>query len=96
MRLFSLEKRRLQGDLKVAFQYLKGGYKKEGDRFFSRVCCDRTRGSGFKVKEERFRLDVRKNFTIRVVRHWKRLSREVMDVPSMKTFKVRVDRSLSS
>ena len=36
--LFSLDKRRLWSDLRVAFQYLKGGYKKEGDRLFSRVC----------------------------------------------------------
>ena len=35
--LFSLEKRRLWGDLRVAFQYLKGSYRKEGNRFFSRV-----------------------------------------------------------
>ena len=39
--LFSLEKRRLWGDLIVAFQYLNESYKKEGDRLFSRVCCDR-------------------------------------------------------
>jgi len=45
---------------------LKEGYKKEGDRLFSRVCCDRTRGKCFKAKEGRFRLDVRMNvFTIR-------------------------------
>ena len=42
--LFSPEKRRLQRDLRVAFQYLKGSCKKEGDRLFGRVCVGRTRG----------------------------------------------------
>jgi len=48
--LFSLQKRRLQGDLFVAFQYLKRAYMKDGDRFFSRACCDRTRGDGFELR----------------------------------------------
>ena len=44
--LFSLEKRRLQKDLTVAFQYLKGVYKQEGERMFTRVDSDRTRRKG--------------------------------------------------
>ena len=70
---------------------------KEGDRLFSRVCCDRTRGNGFKVEEGRLRLDVRRKFSmIKVVRHWHRLSREVVDAPSLQTLQVRLDGALST
>jgi len=58
--LFSLEKSRLQGDLIVAFWYLKGTYRKDGERCFSRACSERTRGNGFKLKEGRFRLGIKK------------------------------------
>jgi len=68
--LFSLEKRRLQGDRVVTFQYLKESDRKEGDRLLSSVCGDRTRGNSFKLKEGRFRLDIKKkSFTVREVRH---------------------------
>ncbi|KAK4819273.1 hypothetical protein QYF61_000484 [Mycteria americana] len=49
--LFNLEKRRCWGDLTVAFQYLKGAYKKDGDRLFSRACGSRTRDTGTALRE---------------------------------------------
>jgi len=85
------------GDLIAAFQYLKGAYKEEGDRFFSRPSCNRTRANGFKVKEGRFGLKVRKKCcTLRVAKPWHRLPREVGDAPSLETFKARLHGALSN
>jgi len=95
--LFSLEKRRLRGHLLAAFQYLKGACKRDGDRLFSKACCDTTKSNGFKPREGRFTLDIRRKFfTMRVVKHWHRLPRGVVDAPSMETFKARLDVALSN
>ncbi|KFM10537.1 hypothetical protein AS27_08584, partial [Aptenodytes forsteri] len=53
--------------------------------------------NGFKLKGGRFRLDIRRKFfTLRVVKHWKRLPREVVDAPSLEAFQIRLDGALSN
>jgi len=92
-----MEKRRLQGHLLVAFQYLKRAYRKDGENIFSRACGDRTRSNGFKLSGGRFRVDIRKKFfTMSVVKYWHRLPREVVEAPSPEMFKGKLDGALSN
>ena len=79
------------------FQYLKGNYRKEGFRLFSRVCGDRTKGNDFNFKEGRFRLDLRKkSSTVRLTRHWNRLPSDLVDALSLETFNARLDKAVDN
>jgi len=95
--LFSVEKGRLWGELIAAFQCLQGACRKDGDKHFRKAYCDRTKSNGFELNEGRFRLDIKKKFfAIRVVKHWPRLPREVVDASSLEAFKVRLGGALSN
>jgi len=72
-------------------------YRKAGERLFIMASSNRTKGNGFKLEEERFRLDIRKKFsTVRVVRDWNRLPSEVVDAPSLEAFEARLDGAVSN
>ena len=90
--MFSLQKRKLQGDFSMAFQHLKGDYKQEGNQISAWLDSDRTRGIGFRLMEERLTLDVMGVFfTEMVVRYWNSLPRELVDALSLEVLKARWD-----
>jgi len=95
--LVSLKKRRLLGDVIYAYKYLKGWCEEDGAKLLPVVPSNRTRGSGHKLKQRKFLLNVRKNFfPLRVTEPWPRLPREVVESPSLEILKIHLDAVLCS
>ncbi|PKU38341.1 hypothetical protein llap_11354 [Limosa lapponica baueri] len=96
--LFSLEKRRLRGDLINAYQYLKGGCQEDESRLLSVAPSDRTRGNRHKLERRKLCLNTRKNFfTLRATEHWNRLPTEAVESPSLlEILKTLLDAFLSN
>lgn len=93
--LFSLEKRRLGEGLITMIQYLKGGYKEDGDSLFMRSHMEKTRSDEYKLLLGTFQLDTRGKFsTVRTISYWNNLPREVVDSPTLNTFKIQLGRVL--
>ena len=95
LNLFSLEKRRLRGDMINMYKYIRGPYNELGVELFTLRSTQRTRGHSLRLEEKRFRLQIRKGFfTVRAVKMWNRLPPEVVLASSLECFKKGLDTFL--
>ena len=93
---FSLQKRRLRGDLIETFKIIKGIDKVDADKFF-RKSSSVTRGHSQKLYKLPFKSDLRKySFSQRVIDDWNRLPGELVEVSTVNEFKTRLDRHFNS
>ena len=89
--MFSLEKRNSGGDLTALHSFLTEGCDEVGVSLFSQAANERTRENNLKLCQGRFRLDIWKKLSERMVRRWNGLPREVTESLSMDAFKKLVD-----
>jgi len=84
LRLFSLERKKLRGDLITVYKYLKCRSQVGESSLFSVVCRDRTRGNEQKLEHRKFHTNARNNlFTVRATEHWNRLPGRLQRFPEI-------------
>ena len=92
-----LNKRRLRGNLIILYSLLRRGSGERCAELFSLASRDRIHGNGSKLRQGRFRLDIRKLFfTEQVVKHWNRLAREAVNAPSLSMLKRHLGNALNN
>ena len=94
--LFSLERRRLRGDLIEVYKIMKGIDRVNGGKLFPLLEMDRTRGHGLRVRGARYKTNVRGQFfTQRVVGMWNALPSKVVEAGTLGLFKSHLDSHMS-
>lgn len=95
LKLFSVKKRRLRGQLIECFKTLKGLNNVDASRVFILVGETSTRGHNLKLQGKRANLDIIKNFyTYSIINEWNNLPNVVVDSITINTFKKRLDNHL--
>ena len=93
--LFSLEFRRMRGDLIETYRILRGLDRMEVERMFPLVGKTRTRGHNLRLKGRSFKTEMRRNFfSQRVVNLWNSLPQKAVEARSLSVFKTEIDRFL--
>ena len=97
LNLFSLEQRRLRGDLIQTFKILKGIDNVDPGDFFDLKKETRTRGHKWRLDKGAFRTENRRHFfTQRIVRVWNQLPSNVVEADTLGSFKKLLDEILGS
>ena len=94
--LFSLERRRLRGDLIEVYKIMRGIDRVNGGKLFPPLEMDRTRGHGLRVRGAMYKTNIRGQFfTQRVVGVWNALPSKVVEAGTLGLFKVLLDRHMT-
>ncbi len=92
LNLFSLERRRLRGDLILAYNIFHGRLDFPQAEFLEAPAEGNLRGHSFKIRHRSFRLLRRKEaYTVRLPGLWNSLPEHIVNAPSLGTFKRLLD-----
>ena len=93
--LFSLQKRRLRGDLINVYKHLQGNERQMDEAMlFSMVHTSRTRSNGLKLEHRKFHTKLQNFFTLRVMEHGNKVPREAVEFPSLEIIKAHLEAYL--